>query len=107
MFRFPIFARLSIRLTLAFLLAAILGVALVAVLAYRSTSGDFSSFLSHVEAMESMMSGGMMGGPAFAQAQSDFLDNLGRTLWVAGLSGVALAIFLGLSVHPTNRRPSR
>lgn len=95
MFRFPMFNRLSIRLTAAFLLAAILGVALVAVLAYHSTSSDFSDFLSHMEAMELMMGGGMMGGPAFAQAQRDFLDNLGQTLWVAGLSGAVLAIFLG------------
>ena len=95
MFRLPIFARLSIRLTLAFLLAATLGVVLVALLAYQSASGDFSTFLSHVEAMESMMGSGMMGGSTFTQVQSDFLDNLGRSLWVAGLSGVALAIFLG------------
>ncbi len=90
MFRLPMFNRLSTRLTAAFLLAAILGVALVAVLAYQSTSGDFSDFLSHMEAMERMM-----GDSAFAQAQRDFLDNLGRTLWIAGLSGAALAIFLG------------
>ena len=95
MFSLPILARLSIRLTLAFLLAATLGVVLVALLAYQSASGDFSTFLSHVEAMESMMGSGMMGGSTFTQVQSDFLDNLGRSLWVAGLSGVALAIFLG------------
>ncbi|MFC1977471.1 sensor histidine kinase [Chloroflexota bacterium] len=99
MFRVSMFNRLSVRLTAAFLLAAVLGVALVAVLAYRSTSSDFSAFLSHMEAMEGMMGGGMMGGMAggqtFAQAQRDFLDNLGRTLWVAGLSGATLAIFLG------------
>ncbi|MBI2329600.1 MAG: HAMP domain-containing protein [Chloroflexi bacterium] len=90
MFRAPIFARLSVKLTIAFLLSAMLGVALVAGLAYRSTSSDFSSFISHMTAMERMM-----GGSAFIQAQSDFLANLGRTLWVAGLSGAALAIFLG------------
>ena len=95
MFSLPILARLSISLTLAFLLAATLGVVLVALLAYQSASGDFSTFLSHVEAMESMMGSGMMGGSTFTQVQSDFLDNLGRSLWVAGLSGVALAIFLG------------
>lgn len=94
-------SRLSLRvkLTAAFLLAAILGVALVAVLAYRSTSSDFSAFLRHMEGMEGMMGGttmgGMMGSPVLAQAERDFLGNLGRTLWIAGLSGVALAIFLG------------
>jgi len=50
-------SRLSIRLTIAFLLASILGVVLVAVLAYRSTSSEFSSFLSQVQAMEQMMGG--------------------------------------------------
>ncbi len=99
MFRVSMFNRLSIRLTAAFLLAAILGVALVAVLTYYSTSSDFRDFLSHVEAMEGMMGrdmmGSMMGGQTFAQAQRDFLDNLGRTLWIAGLSGATLAIFLG------------
>lgn len=96
MFRFAIFSRLSTRLTAAFLLAAVLGVALVAVLAYRSTSSDFSAFLTHVEAMEAMMGpGGMMGGQTFAQAGGDFLNNLRQTLWLAGLAGIVLAIFLG------------
>lgn len=99
MIKLGMFDRLSIRLTAAFLLAAILGVALVAVLAYRSTSSDFSAFLQHMETMERMMGhgmmGGMMGGRAFAQAEKEFLHNLGQSLWVAGLSGAALAIFLG------------
>ncbi len=101
MFRLTIFDRLPIRLTAAFLLAATLGVTLVAtlvaVLAYRSTSSEFSAFLSHRAAMEGMMAGDMTGdahGQAFAQIERDFRDNLGRTLWIAGLSGVALAIFL-------------
>src|SRR3989304_3939207 len=77
-------SRLSIRLTIAFLLASILGVVLVAVLAYRSTSSEFSSFLSQVQAMEQMMgggmmgNGGMMGSQTIVQAQIDFLDKIGR-----------------------------
>ncbi|MBI4188813.1 MAG: HAMP domain-containing protein [Chloroflexi bacterium] len=93
-----VFNRLSVRLTVAFLLAAIPGVALVAILAYRSTSSDFGAFLTHIESMEGMMGGGMMdmmGGQAFAQAERDFLNNLGQTLLIASLSGVTLAIFLG------------
>ncbi|MFH1647761.1 MAG: ATP-binding protein [Chloroflexota bacterium] len=86
-------SRLSVRLTLAFLLAATLGVTLVAVLAYRSTASDFRNFLGHLENMPGMM-GGMMGGPA-AQASLEFLQNLGRTLWIAGILGVVLAIILG------------
>jgi len=94
----PLLSRLSIRLTLAFLMAAILGVVLVALLAYRSTYNEFSTFLSQIRAMENMMGGpmmGMMGSQAVIRAQADFLANLGRSLWLAGLAGAALAIFLG------------
>ncbi|MBI4180772.1 MAG: HAMP domain-containing protein [Chloroflexi bacterium] len=97
MSRLKIFDRLPIRLAAAFLLAAILGVALVAVLAYRSTSNEFNAFLSHQAAMERMMAGSAISdirGQTFAQLEKDFRDNLGRTLWIAGLSGVALAILL-------------
>ena len=89
------FNRLPIRLTAAFLLASVLGVTLVAVLAYRSTSSEFGAFLAHMEAMGGMMGGGMMGSQAFIQAERDFLDNLGMTRLIAGVSGIALAIFLG------------
>lgn len=95
----PFFSRLSTRLTAAFLIAAISGVVLVAILAYRSTSSEFSAFLRLMEGMERMMGGGMMGGmmgsQSFIQAQSDFLDNLRRTLWIAGIAGVVVAILLG------------
>ncbi|MDP2730820.1 MAG: ATP-binding protein [Dehalococcoidales bacterium] len=85
--------RLSVRLTAAFLLAATLGVALVAVLTYRTTSSDFNVFISHIEAMQDMM-GGMMGG-AVNEAALEFIKNLGRTLWFVGLLGVSLALLLG------------
>ncbi len=90
--------RLSVRLGAAFLLAALAGIGLVAVLAYQNTSNEFNSFLAHVEAMERAMGGGMMGGMmgsrAFLQAQRDFLDSLGQTLLIAGISGALLAIIL-------------
>ena len=85
------FSRLSTRLTVAFLIAAVSGVVLVAILAYRSTSSDFTAFLRHMEGMGNMMGG--MG--AFAAAERDFLDNLRQTLWIAGIAGVVMAIFLG------------
>ncbi len=87
------FNRLSVRLTAAFLLAATMGVILVAALAYRTTSSDFMAFMGHVEAMQRMM-GGMMGS-SIAQAGLDFMRNLGQTLWIAGLLGIALALLLG------------
>ena len=98
MFRILNLDRLFVRLAAAFLLAAMVGVGLVAALAYQNTSSEFNSFLAHVEAMERTMGGGMMGGMmgnrAFVQAQRDFLDGLGQTLIIAGAAGVLLAIIL-------------
>ena len=88
---------MSVRLTAAFLLAAVMGVVLVAVLAYRSTASDFRAFLGHLETMQATM-GGMMGnmmGGVIAQGAVDFMNNLGRTLWIAGFLGVLLALLLG------------
>jgi two-component system, OmpR family, sensor histidine kinase BaeS len=100
-----LFNRLSVRLTAGFLLAAVIGVAVVAILAYRATSNDFRSYISDIEAMQRMMggTGGMMGdswtGNSWmgmtSQPALDFVSNLGRTLWIAGLVGVLLAIILG------------
>ncbi|OGO20499.1 MAG: hypothetical protein A2144_03080 [Chloroflexi bacterium RBG_16_50_9] len=88
------------RLTAAFLLAAVIGVAMVAFLAYRSASADFRAYISNIEAMQRMMGGmgGMMGNSWMgmtSQPALDFMNSLGRTLWVAGLMGVLLAIILG------------
>jgi ABC-type Fe3+ transport system permease subunit len=90
--------RLAVRLTAGFLLAALIGVMLVAVLAYRSTTEEFGSFVGHMRMMQQMM-----GDPGFAEAQRDFLDNLGRTLWIAGASGLAAALILGGAVHEAHR----
>ncbi len=87
---FKRFDRLAVRLTLAFLLAAVLGVALVAVLAYRSASGELASFVDHMQIMQ-----GMMGTPSLSEVEGEFLANLGRNLWIAGIAGIALAIVLG------------
>lgn len=93
--------RLSVRLTAAFLLAAVIGVSVVAIFAYRSTASDFRSYISSIEGMQRMMGGsmgGMMGNPWMgmtSQPALDFMSNLGRTLWIAGLVGVLLALILG------------
>lgn len=90
------FDRLSVRLTTAFLLAAVIGVALVAVLVNKYISSDFSAFTRQMESMWQMMGSDMMGGTiSFAQEAADFSKNLGQTLWIAGLFGAALAIVLG------------
>lgn len=110
MLKLNYFNRLSVKLTTAFLIAAISGVSLVALLAYRFASQDFSTFTSHVQSMQQMMSGaaggmggmmggtmgqGMMPGGDIGQAEREFLDNFGRALWISGLSGAALALVLG------------
>jgi signal transduction histidine kinase len=91
MFAVKVFDRLAVKLTAAFLLAAVLGVALVAVLAYSYTSSDFDVFVRHMRSMQ-----GMMGGMQTTLAEAEtFLDNFGQTLWIAGLSGAVLAMLLG------------
>ncbi|MDO8578618.1 MAG: ATP-binding protein [Dehalococcoidales bacterium] len=86
--------RLSTRLTAAFIFSAVLGVVLVAILTYRYTSSDFSTFLTNMQGMQGMM-GGMMGDQTFAQVEQDFLGSLRQTLWITGISGVVIAIALG------------
>ncbi|APV43814.1 two-component sensor histidine kinase [Dehalogenimonas formicexedens] len=94
------FNRLSVRLILGFLLSSVLGMGLVAILAYNATSGSFHDF---VITMQGMMGngpggpGGMMGNGNLwgQQITVNFLSDFGRTLWMAGLLGVLLAIVLG------------
>lgn len=110
MLKLTYFNHLAVKLTLAFLVTAILSVSLVALLAYRFTSQDFSTFTGHVQRMEQMMGdapggmGGMMKGMMgqgtmpginLAQAETEFFENFERALWISGLSGAALALILG------------
>lgn len=105
---------LTTRLILGFLVAAVIGVALVAVVTYRSTSSEFRTFVRHVDEMDQMMGGGMgrmMGGRGFmgglAQAQSDFQSGLTRALWIAGIVGGVVAVALGGLLAWTIVRPLR
>jgi signal transduction histidine kinase len=84
-----IFNRLSFRLSAAFVLSAILGVALVAILTYNSTTSNFSNFIGHMGGM------GMMGN-MFIGAEREFLDSIGQNLWLAGFLGAAVAIVLSI-----------
>ncbi|MDP3063744.1 MAG: ATP-binding protein [Chloroflexota bacterium] len=104
--------RLTTRLVLGFLAAAVVGVALVAVLAYRSTTSEFRTFVGHVGEMDRVMGGGMgqmMGGRGFMggldQAQNDFQSGLTRALWIAGIVGGLVAIGLGGLLAWTIVRP--
>ncbi|MFC1866243.1 sensor histidine kinase [Chloroflexota bacterium] len=89
MFKATIINRLSTRLSAAFMLAAVLGVALVAILAYNSTTSNFDTFLGHMAGM------GMMGN-IIVEAEKEFLNNLSQSLLLAGFLGIALAIVLSI-----------
>ena len=92
-----IFNRLTIRLMLGFLLSSILGMTLVALLAYNATSGNFHDFVVTMQGMTNGAGpGGMMGGNWWAgQPAVNFLSDFNKTLWMAGILGVFLAIVLG------------
>ncbi|UCG54578.1 MAG: HAMP domain-containing protein [Dehalococcoidia bacterium] len=89
MFKKSIINKLSTQLTVAFLLAAILGVALVAILTYNSTTSNLSTFIGHMGGM------GMMGNVVL-EAQREFINNLEQNLWLAGFLGAVLAIVLSI-----------
>lgn len=93
MAKFHVFNRLSVRLIAGFLISALAGVVLLGVLTYQNTSSDFSTFLSQMEGMQGMMQG--MMGININQAEIEFVNNLGRTIWIAGLLGVIVALILG------------
>lgn len=95
MYSNKLFDRLSVRLTAAFLLAAIIGVGIVAFLAYHQTTSEFRSYVSGMETMQGMDSMGDMMWDMSSQPAVDFMNSLGRTLWFAGFIGVLVAIILG------------
>ncbi len=81
---------LSFRLSAAFLVISASGIALAAVLAYRSGYTELDTFINH---MGGMM-GGMMGYP-LQQARQEYLAGIASFLWVAGAAGVVLSLVLG------------
>jgi len=104
--------RLSFKLTVSFLIVALLGIALVAFLANRATASSFESYLynrnsplqspspgSGWDAMGSMMRdpamlrhmADVMGTP-----ERDFLQSVNNSIWIGGL--VAVAVALAISV---------
>jgi two-component system sensor histidine kinase BaeS len=88
------FNRLSTRLAAAFLLASIVGVALVAFLAYRSSTTGLSVFINSMRG-SGCFGGGMMVEQLIAQAQQAYYAQVTGYLWIAGAGGVALSLFLG------------
>jgi signal transduction histidine kinase len=88
------FNRLSTRLAAAFLLASVLGVGLVAFLAYRSSATGLTGFIDSMRG-SGCFGGGMMVNQLIAAAQQDYYRRMTAYLWIAGGAGVVLALFLG------------
>ena len=80
---------LSFRLSAAFLAVSASGIALAAILAYRSGNTELNSFINSMGGM-----GGMMGLP-LAQARQNYLNGIASFLWIAGGAGVVLSLVLG------------
>ena len=80
---------LSFILSAAFLVVSVSGIALAAILAYRSGNSQLDTFINHMGGM-----GGMMGQP-LAQARQDYLNGIAGFLWIAGAAGVVLSLVLG------------
>jgi signal transduction histidine kinase len=88
------FNRLSTRLAAAFLLSSIVGVALVAIMAYRSGASGLNTFISSMQG-SGCFGGGMMVNQLIAEAQQAYYQRMANYLWIAGGAGVVIALFLG------------
>lgn len=80
---------LSFRLSAAFLVVSVCGIALAAILAYHSGNTQLDSFIHHMGGM-----GGMMGS-TLEQARQEYLDGIAAFLWIAAAAGVVLSLVLG------------
>lgn len=97
--------RLGVKLSIAFVVVAVVAVALVAYLMNNFTSSQFLSYLGHSQGMQQMMGpGGMMGkggGGMMARmgaAENEFLAAINRSLWLAGLIAGGAALVIGLII---------
>jgi len=100
--------RLALKLTGAFVLVAVVAVALAAFMVSRSTQGEFGQYLQHIGRMGQGMMFRMGQGMGLGQEEQSFLQGVNRSLWTAGLlaAGVAalLALFFSrLLVQPLRR----
>jgi signal transduction histidine kinase len=80
---------LSFRLSLAFLVVSVSGIALAAIVAYRAGNSQLNTFINQMGGM-----GGMMGQPV-TQARQDYLKGISGYLWAGGAAGVVLSLVLG------------
>jgi two-component system sensor histidine kinase BaeS len=76
---------------------AVVGVLVATLLIRNSTNADFGSYLEHIGRMNQMMggnagnAGGMMGAP-----ETEFLNSVHSSLWIAGGIAVAIAAIIAL-----------
>ena len=107
----PRLGGLTLRLILAFLAVALVGIAIVALISGRSTTQEFETYRSHVEAMQGMMGGGMGVAPAMTDQAQEFRQQVNRSLWIAGAvsaaTAVALAVILAYQIVGPLRRLTR
>jgi two-component system OmpR family sensor kinase/two-component system sensor histidine kinase BaeS len=96
---------LNWKLAGALLLVVVISVVLMAVLIDQSTAYHFGRYVSGM--MGNM--GGMMGGPGpnSPAAQAEFLSTVNRSLWIAGLAAVAVALVAGILLTRQIVRPIR
>lgn len=101
--------RLSVRLVIGFIIAAIVGVALVSFFTYRAASSNFNQFVSQVNTMDQMMGGGQGMGRGMmarlARPIQDFRYDLRRSVWIAGILGAGLAGILGALIAVSIVKP--
>jgi signal transduction histidine kinase len=87
---------LSFKMTLAFVVVAIVAVGIVGFIAYRVTASEFGAYLSHADMMNGMMGqNGSAVSRAMGQPEQAFLSAVTIALWVAGFGAGGLALILG------------
>jgi two-component system sensor histidine kinase BaeS len=96
---------LWLKLAVAFVGTALVGILVAALLIQRATSAEFNRYLESVRGMNGMMGGGgpvMMGAP-----ETTFLDSVRNSLWIAGGIAVALAALLAVLLSRQISAPLR
>lgn len=91
---------LAVKITLAFLLVAVVGVAVVAFLVSRATTTEFLGYIEHNRLMQQMMRDPWegLGGRPLGAPEQGFLDAVRNSLWLAAAIAVAAAVALSLLI---------
>jgi two-component system sensor histidine kinase BaeS len=88
-------SRLWLKFATVSAVSAIVGIAIAALLIRNATSHDFGSYLQHARGMGQMMGGGF-GSIMMGPFESEFLSSIGRSLWIAGIIAVAVAVGIAI-----------